>query len=153
MPDEVFGQMDAEAYMAREDLELTVIATLENYDQVAEFVEGELEKREVPMEAEAQIDIALDEIYTNVVKYAYGDDPGEVTVRLDFTEDYKSVKMTISDAGIPYDPLKRPDPDVSLEAEARQIGGLGIYMVKKLMDEVSYEYRGGMNILRMRKVF
>ena len=139
--------------MEQEKLELTVIAILENYDQVAEFVEGELEKREVPMEAEAQIDIALDEIYTNVAKYAYGDDPGEVTVRLDFTEEITEVKMTISDAGIPYDPLKRPDPDVSLEAEARQIGGLGIYMVKKLMDEVSYEYRGGMNILRMRKVF
>ena len=139
--------------MEQEKLELTVIAILENYDQVAEFVEGELEKREVPMEAEAQIDIALDEIYTNVAKYAYGDDPGEVTVRLDFTEEITEVKMTISDAGIPYDPLKRPDPDVSLEAEARQIGGLGIYMVKKLMDEVSYEYSGGMNILRMRKVF
>ena len=139
--------------MEQEKLELTVIAILENYDQVAEFVEGELEKREVPMEAEAQIDIALDEIYTNVAKYAYTGDPGEVTVRLDFTEDITEVKMTISDAGIPYDPLKRPDPDVSLEAEARQIGGLGIYMVKKLMDEVSYEYSGGMNILRMRKVF
>ena len=139
--------------MEQEKLELTVIAILENYDQVAEFVEGELEKREVPMEAEAQIDIALDEIYTNVAKYAYAGDPGEVTVRLDFTEDITEVKMTISDAGIPYDPLKRPDPDVSLEAEARQIGGLGIYMVKKLMDEVSYEYSGGMNILRMRKVF
>ncbi|MBR6848983.1 MAG: ATP-binding protein, partial [Lachnospiraceae bacterium] len=80
-------------------------------------------------------------------------DPGEVTVRLDFTEQITEVKMTIMDCGIPYDPLKRPDPDVSLEAEARQIGGLGIYMVKQMMEEVSYEYRGGMNILRMRKMF
>ncbi len=139
--------------MAQKDLQLTVIATLENYDKVAEFVEGELEIREVPMAAQAQIGIALDEMYTNVAKYAYGDDPGEVTVRLDFTEGITEVKMTIMDCGIPYDPLQRPDPDVSLEAEARQIGGLGIYMVKQLMEEVNYEYRGGMNILRMRKVF
>ena len=69
------------------------------------------------------------------------------------TEQITEVKMTIMDCGIPYDPLKRPDPDVSLEAEARQIGGLGIYMVKQMMEEVSYEYRGGMNILRMRKMF
>ena len=140
-------------HMEQQKLELTVIATLENYDRVAEFVEGELEIREVPMAAQAQIVIALDEIYTNVAKYAYADDPGEVTVRLDFTEQITEVKMTIMDCGIPYDPLKRPDPDVSLEAEARQIGGLGIYMVKQMMEEVSYEYRGGMNILRMRKMF
>ncbi len=140
-------------HMEQKKLELTVIATLENYDRVAEFVEGELEIREVPMAAQAQIVIALDEIYTNVAKYAYADDPGEVTVRLDFTEQITEVKMTIMDCGIPYDPLKRPDPDVSLEAEARQIGGLGIYMVKQMMEEVSYEYRGGMNILRMRKMF
>ena len=140
-------------HMEQKKLELTVIATLENYDRVAEFVEGELEIREVPMAAQAQIVIALDEIYTNVAKYAYADDPGEVTVRLDFTEQITEVKMTIMDCGIPYDPLKRPDPDVSLEAEARQIGGLGIYMVKQMMEEVSYEYRGGMNIMRMRKMF
>ena len=139
--------------MAQKDIQLTVIATLENYEKVAEFVEGELEIRDVPMAAQAQIGIALDEMYTNVAKYAYGEDPGEVTVRLDFTEQITEVKMTIMDCGIPYDPLKRPDPDVTLEAEARQIGGLGIYMVKQLMEEVSYEYRGGMNILRMRKVF
>ena len=140
-------------HIEQKKLELTVIATLENYDRVAEFVEGELEIREVPMAAQAQIVIALDEMYTNVAKYAYADDPGEVTVRLDFTEEITEVKMTIMDCGIPYDPLKRPDPDVSLEAEARQIGGLGIYMVKQMMEEVSYEYRGGMNILRMRKMF
>ena len=139
--------------MEQKELELTVIATLENYDRVAEFVEGELEIRDVPMAAQAQIVIAQDEIYTNVAKYAYADDPGEVTVRLDFTEQITEVKMTIMDCGIPYDPLKRPDPDVTLEAEARQIGGLGIYMVKQMMDDVSYEYRGGMNILRIRKVF
>ena len=109
--------------MAQKDLQLTVIATLENYDKVAEFVEGELEIREVPMAAQAQIGIALDEMYTNVAKYAYGDDPGEVTVRLDFTEGITEVKMTIMDCGIPYNPLQRPDPDVTLPADKRKIGG------------------------------
>ena len=138
----------------RKNLELTVIAILENYGQVADFVDAELEKRECPMAAMAQIDIAMDEIYANVANYAYGDDdPGEITVRLDFTPDHSGVKMTFIDAGIPYDPLKKPDPDVTLEAEQRAIGGLGIYMVKQLMDEVNYEYRGGMNILRLKKVF
>ena len=135
-----------------DNLERTVTAILENFGMVADFVDEELEKRNVPMAAEAQIDIALDEIYTNVVKYAYGDEVGEVTVRLDFSDDVSEVRMTVSDAGIPYDPLKQEDPDVSLEADERQIGGLGIYLVKQLMDEVSYEYRGGMNILRIRKI-
>ncbi len=134
-----------------ENLERTVTAILENFGMVADFVDEELEKRDVPMAAEAQIDIALDEIYTNVVKYAYGEEAGDVTVRLDFSEDNSEVRMTVSDAGIPYDPLQQEDPDVTLEADERQIGGLGIYLVKQLMDEVSYEYRGGMNILRMRK--
>ena len=134
-----------------ENLERTVTAILENFGMVADFVDEELEKRDVPMAAEAQIDIALDEIYTNVVKYAYGEEAGDVTVRLDFSEDNSEVRLTVSDAGIPYDPLKQEDPDVTLEADERQIGGLGIYLVKQLMDEVSYEYRGGMNILRMRK--
>ena len=135
-----------------DNLERTVTAILENFGMVADFVDEELEKRNVPMAAEAQIDIALDEIYTNVVKYAYGEEIGEVTVRLDFSDDVSEVRMTVSDAGIPYDPLQKEDPDVSLEADERQIGGLGIYLVKQLMDEVSYEYRGGMNILRIRKI-
>ena len=135
-----------------DNLERTVTAILENFGMVADFVDEELEKRNVPMAAEAQIDIALDEIYTNVAKYAYGDEVGEVTVRLDFSDDVSEVRMTVSDAGIPYDPLQQEDPDVSLEADERQIGGLGIYLVKQLMDEVSYEYRGGMNILRIRKI-
>lgn len=135
-----------------DNLERTVTAILENFGMVADFVDEELEKRNVPMAAEAQIDIALDEIYTNVVKYAYGEEVGEVTVRLDFSDDVSEVRMTVIDAGIPYDPLQKEDPDVSLEADERQIGGLGIYLVKQLMDEVSYEYRGGMNILRIRKI-
>ncbi|MBO6207134.1 MAG: ATP-binding protein [Lachnospiraceae bacterium] len=140
--------------MEEQKLELTVIAILENYGQVADFVDTELEKRDVSMGDISSIDIALDEIYANVANYAYGDDEaGEITVRLDFTPDTSSVRMTFLDQGIPYDPLKKPDPDVTLEAEKRQIGGLGIYMVKHLMNEVTYEYRGGMNILRMRKDF
>ena len=136
-----------------EKLELTVTATLENYDLVAEFIEGGLEEHEVPMGAQAQIVIALDEIYTNVVKYGYGEEKGDFTVQIEFMSDVTGVNVTFIDSGAPYDPLKRTDPDVTLTAEEREIGGLGIYMVKKMMDDIRYEFKNGQNILWISKVF
>lgn len=131
--------------------ELTVKAVIENIGTVTEFVEEQLKILDCPLKAQMQIGIAIDEIFGNIAQYAYRSGVGEATVRVEVTEDPLSVIITFIDQGIPYDPLAKADPDVSLSAEEREIGGLGIYMVKKSMDEISYEYQEGQNILKIKK--
>lgn len=131
--------------------ELTVNATLESIPEVTAFVDEQLEAMDCPMKAQMQIDIAIDELFSNIARYAYNPNVGPATVRVEVTEDPMAVIITFIDHGVPYDPLAKDDPDVTLSAEERQIGGLGIYMVKKSMDEVAYEYENGQNILRIRK--
>ena len=127
--------------------ELTIPATVENIEKVTEFVNGQLEEINCPIKAKMQIDIAIDELFGNIAHYAYKPE----TVRVEVTEAPISVIVTFIDHGIPYDPLKKDDPDVTLSAEERAIGGLGIFMVKKTMDEITYEYKDGQNILSIRK--
>ena len=98
-----------------------------------------------------QIDIAIDELFSNIAHYAYTPDTGEATVRVEVTESPLAVIITFIDHGVPYDPLAKEDPDTTLSAEERQIGGLGIYMVKKSMDEIAYRYQDGQNILMIKK--
>lgn len=131
--------------------ELTINATVENITQVTAFVDEELEALGCPLKAQMQIDIAIDELFGNIAHYAYNPEVGPATVRVEVVENPLSVVVTFIDKGIPYDPLAREDPDVDLSLEDRQIGGLGIYMVKKSMDEISYEYKDGQNILRIKK--
>ncbi len=131
--------------------ELTVDATVENIMQVTAFVDEQLEALDCPLKAQTQIDIAIDELFGNIAHYAYHPEVGAATVRVEVIEEPLSVVVTFIDDGIPYDPLARREPDVGLSAEEREIGGLGIFMVKKTMDEISYEYRDGKNILRIRK--
>ena len=122
--------------------ELTIPATVENIEKVTDFVNEKLEEIDCPMKAQMQIDVAIDELFGNIAHYAYNPETGPATVR---------VVITFIDHGIPYDPLKKDDPDITLSAEERGIGGLGIFMVKKTMDEITYEYKDGQNILRIRK--
>ena len=129
--------------------ELKITAKPENIEQVMAFVDGELEARECPIKAQTQLDIAVDELFSNIAHYAYGEETGDALIRMEFPDG--SVEITFLDRGIPYDPLARPDPDVTLSAEDRRIGGLGIYMVKKSMDSVSYRYEDGQNILTICK--
>ena len=98
-----------------------------------------------------QIDVAVEEIFVNIANYAYNPDIGSAGITVETQEDPLSVVITFTDGGVPYDPLKKPDPDVTLPAEERQIGGLGIYMVKKSMDDISYDYKDGKNILTLKK--
>ncbi len=130
--------------------EMTVEATLENIPAVTEFVDRHLEALDCPIKAQTQIDVAIDELFSNIARYAY-DPSGPATVRVDVDEEPLSVRVTFIDHGKPYDPLAKADPDVTLSAEDRQIGGLGIFMVKKSMDDVKYEYKDGQNILTIRK--
>lgn len=131
--------------------ELTIDATIGNIPEVTAFVDEQLEALDCPMKAQMQIDIAIDELMSNIARYAYNPDVGPATIRVEVTEDPMAVIITFIDNGIPYDPLSNEDPDITLSAEEREIGGLGIYMVRKTMDEVVYEYKDGQNILRIRK--
>lgn len=131
--------------------ELHVQATIENISLVTEFVDEQLEAINCPVKAQMQIDIAIDELFGNIARYAYDPEVGPAVVRVEVQEEPLAVILTFIDNGVPYDPLKRDDPDISLSADERDIGGLGIYVVKKSMDEISYEYKDGQNILRVRK--
>lgn len=131
--------------------ELTIAATVENIQVVTDFVNEQLESIGCPMKTQTQIDIAIDELFGNIVHYAYHPEIGPATVRVEVEEDPLAVRISFMDHGIPYDPLARADPDVTLSAEEREIGGLGIYMVKKIMDNISYEYKNGQNVLRILK--
>ena len=129
--------------------EMTVEATLENIPAVTAFVDERLEALDCPMKAQMQIDVAIDELFSNIARYAYDPVTGPATVRVD--QEPRAVRITFIDHGKPYDPLAKADPDVTLSAEDRQIGGLGIFMVKKTMDDVQYEYKDGQNILTVEK--
>ena len=131
--------------------ELTIAATVENIEVVTDFVNQQLELLECPMKAQMQIDIAIDELFSNIAHYSYNPEVGQATVRVEVVENPLAVTITFIDNGIPYDPLAKEDPDLTLSAEERQIGGLGIYMVKESMDEIIYEYKDGQNILSIKK--
>ena len=131
--------------------EMDIAATLENLDTVMAFVDQQLEEVGCSMKAQMQIDIAVEEVYVNIAHYAYNPEVGGVTIRVQIEEEPLAVILTFIDKGKPYDPLAKEDPDVTLAAEDRQIGGLGIFMVKKSMDNVSYEYNEGRNILTLKK--
>ena len=131
--------------------EITVPARIDSIPAVTEFVDSELEAFGCPMKARIQIDVAIDEVFSNIANYAYGAGTGDATVRLETTESPKSVRLTFIDTGVAYNPLDAPEPDVTLDADERQTGGLGVYLVRKTMDEVSYEHVDGRNILRIVK--
>ena len=131
--------------------ELTVEAKIENIEAVTDFVNEQLEALDCPMKAQMQIDIAIDELFGNIAHYAYNPEIGKATVRVEVIEDPLAVTITFIDNGVPYDPLAKADPGTTLSAEEREIGGLGIYMVKKSMDDITYEYKDGQNILTIKK--
>ena len=128
---------------------LSIPAEVDNLPRVIDFVTGLLEENDFPMKAQMQIEVALEELFVNIAHYAYPDGAGDAEISVNITPDY--AEITLSDSGIPYDPLAKPDPDVTLSAEERTIGGLGIFMSKKLMDDISYEYKDGKNTLTIKK--
>lgn len=128
-------------------------AEIANVTPVTEFIEEELGKLDCPMKTIVQLNIAIDEIYSNIVKYAYKNKKGPVTVRLEERHNPHGVCLTFIDEGIPYNPLNADPPDTTLSAEEREIGGLGIYMVKESMDNIVYEYKYEQNILHLFKEF
>ena len=132
---------------------LTIDAKLENLSSVTEFVIDALESRDCPMKVTMQMELVIEEIFVNVASYAYKDDVGAVTVCRSFDEEPRAINLTFIDSGTPYNPLEHQDPDTSLGAEDREIGGLGIFLVKKNVDEIFYKYEDGQNILTVKKFF
>ena len=145
---EVLGRVDSLLFDLNEK---EFEAVKENLPAVNEFVEHHLDLVDCPMKAKMQISVAVEEIFVNIANYAYSPNKGNATVRVEVSDEPIMVSITFMDKGVPYDPLAKEDPDVSMSAEERQIGGLGIFMVKKSMDDISYEYKDGKNILTLKK--
>ena len=128
---------------------ITLDALLMNIAPAVSFVETTADKLPFSKRDLFRIELCVEEIVTNIVSYAYAGSKGSFTIEI--TTDCGGMTITMRDRGIPYDPLKRPDPDITLTADERGIGGYGIYLVKQIMDDVRYEHRDGMNVLSMRK--
>ena len=132
---------------------LTVEAKIANLGKVLAFIESELERTDCGIKTGMQISIAVEELFVNVAHYAYSPGTGDITIGVEIFDDPGMIEITFTDTGIPYDPLGKDDPDVTLSAEDRKIGGLGIYMVKKSMDLMEYERIDGKNIVTISKYF
>ena len=133
--------------------ELEIEALVENLPKVLEFVDEKLDAKDCPAPVKIQIDIAVEEIFVNIASYAYNPEIGAATIEVEVKDDPLSVELTFIDNGVQYDPLAKENPDITLSAEERGIGGLGIFMVKESMDNVEYEYSNGKNILKIKKTF
>ena len=129
---------------------LTVKADINSLNDVLSFITSELEANDCPAKVQMQIEISIEEIFVNIANYAYPPKEGDAVVGFEPTDD-GIISITFTDRGVPYDPLKKPDPDITVPASERKIGGLGIYMTKQSMDKLWYEYRDGQNILTMQK--
>lgn len=131
--------------------EITLQARIEKIPEATAFIDGELEALGCGLKAQMQIDVAMDELFGNIARYAYGENEGKVTIRFHFEEDTRQAVITLTDRGVPFDPTAALTPDVNIPAEERQVGGLGIFLVRKTMDDMAYEYRAGQNVLTIRK--
>jgi len=132
--------------------EITLPAKTENLIAVNDFVTAELEAYSCPMNILMEIELAVEEIFVNIANYAYQTGEGFVTVRCRIDQEPLQAIIQFMDSGVPYDPLARSDPDTTLPAEERELGGLGVMLVKKLMDSVDYKFKDGNNILTVKKL-
>ena len=142
---------DAGLHKQKKQYSLTVPARVDNLDEVTRFTEEHLEMIGCPEDVIFNMVLAVEEIFVNIASYAYGGRDEDTRLSISFDEEERMIEVVFTDRGIPFDPTRRPEPDITLSAEDRQIGGLGIFIVKKTMDEVEYSYLGGKNILTIRK--
>ncbi len=133
--------------------EIEVDATLDNLDTVIGFVEEALGEAGCPMKIIMKVLVSLEEVYVNVANYAYGNELGKCWVSLDInsTETGGMARIKVRDKGQAFNPMEKENPDITLSADERPIGGLGIFMVKNIVDSIEYEYLSGENVLTMEK--
>lgn len=129
--------------------ELQLDAVIENLDAVLSFINAELEAMDCSLKIQNQIALAAEEIFVNIANYAYNPETGHARVRVKASGG--ELRLIFEDSGKPYNPLAKPDPDITGSAHERPIGGLGILMVKNIMDTVEYCYENGKNLLTMTK--
>lgn len=130
---------------------IRVPAEVNQLTMINEFISEELEKYGCSMAVQMQVELAVEEIFVNIANYAYHPELGEAEVDVDAGGDPPTVTIRFLDHGKPFNPLEWEDVDVTAAAESRSIGGLGILLVKKSMDDVEYSYEDGKNILTIRK--
>ena len=131
--------------------ELTIEARVENLCKVLVFVDRFLKEYGCAPKDKMSIDVAVEEIFVNIAEYAYEGSEGDAEITFTFDQDDRIAEFIFTDRGMPFDPTCRPAPDTTLQPGERQIGGLGIHIVKKTMDQVLYRYEGGQNHLTIRK--
>ena len=129
----------------------TFPANVDALNDVLGYVEQMLESFGCPTKIQTAICVAIEEVFVNVAHYAYGEGQGDLCLGMGFDEESRTVTFRMVDQGVPFDPLQKSDPDISLSAEEREIGGLGIFIAKKTMDSIDYAYENGNNILTMLK--
>ena len=129
----------------------TFPAKVEALSDVLGFVDQTLENAQCPMKTQMAICVAIEEVFVNVAQYAYPECEGDMTLCVDFDSESRNITFRMTDKGIPFNPLETPEPDITLSAEEREIGGLGIFIAKKTMDSISYANENGENILTMIK--
>lgn len=130
---------------------IVVSSDIQNLIKANDFLEEQFTLENIPLKTQFKILTAFEELFSNICNYAYEDEKGEIEI--EFFIKNNSAIITLIDSGIPFDPLKKEDPDVSLAVHEREIGGLGIFMVKKTMDEFKYKYKDGKNIVSISKTF
>ena len=131
--------------------ELIVNANDNNLSKVLDFIGEQLDTKDFSMKTRMQIEIAVEEIFVNISHYSYGEEEGKATIRFDFRDSDGAAEITFIDSGVPYNPLEKEDPDITKPSSEREIGGLGIFMVKKSMDEMYYKFEDNCNILTIVK--
>ena len=145
---ELLGRIDSLTFLP---YEIKLEAEKEKLPDVIAFADAHLEEAGCSVKTQMEIELALEEIFINIAKYAYAPGTGEATIKVEVTGEPKTAVITLKDQGMPYNPLEKDDPDVSLTAEERDIGGLGIFLTRKTMDDIEYNYCDGSNILTMKK--
>ena len=133
--------------------EICTKADKKNIEEVFAFVDGELAATESISRKDAlKLHMIVDEIFSNISEYAYGDTKGDVKVSYKYDGKKDAVTITFTDEGTPYNPLSSEEPDITLSAKERKAGGLGLFMVKNVVDDIRYEYADGKNILILTKI-
>ena len=132
---------------------MTIDAKIENLSEVTEFITSSLEEKDCSIKIVMQLELVIEEIFVNVASYAYRPNVGPVTVCKEFEQEPQAIIITFIDSGTPFNPLEREDPNTNATIEQRDIGGLGIFLVKKNVDDVFYERKDGKNIFTVKKIF
>ncbi|MGN0093066.1 MAG: ATP-binding protein [Methanobrevibacter sp.] len=133
--------------------EIIIKADKSNLESILSKIEKSLSNYEISIKSKLQLEIAIEEIFVNISNYAYGDGIGDVRIEYFIDENPLSINIRFIDEGFEFNPLEVSSPDTSLSAEDRDIGGLGLVLVRKNIDSISYEYKDNQNILTIKKLF